>query len=95
MLRDLRRNLDRELDFRLEAENAARLMKSLGGRKGITVPRVVPEVGLRCFAVLSRTTKCELPQVLLWGSMPGLDLQRAGQKATRRAQGHTCNDLGC
>ena len=53
MLRDLRRNLDRELDFRLEAENAARLMKSLGGRKGITVPRVVPEVGLRKLAVMS------------------------------------------
>ena len=51
MLRDLRRNLDRELDFRLEAENAARLMKSLGGRKGITVPRIVPEVDLRSLAV--------------------------------------------
>lgn len=67
MLRDLRRNLDRELDFRLEAENAARLMKSLGGRKGITVPRIVPEVGLCLFAAMGTQDRngVQLAQKLL------------------------------
>ncbi|DBA66857.1 TPA: hypothetical protein ACH3X2_001991 [Trebouxia sp. C0005] len=44
VLDDLRRNLAIELDFRLEAENAAKLMHFFQGRRNITAPAVIPEV---------------------------------------------------
>lgn len=46
VLDDLRRNLALELDFRLEAENAGKLMQLLSRRKDVTAPAVIPQVGL-------------------------------------------------
>ena len=46
VLDDLRRNLALELDFRLEAENAAKLMQLLSRRKDVTAPAVIPQVSL-------------------------------------------------
>ena len=48
VLDDLKRNLDLELDFRLEAENATKLMQFFRGRNNITAPAVIPEVNLCC-----------------------------------------------
>ncbi len=48
VLDDLRRNLALELDFRLEAENAAKLMHFFRGRRNITAPAVIPEVKVYC-----------------------------------------------
>ena len=59
VLDDLKRNLDLELDFRLEAENATKLMQFFRGRNNITAPAVIPEVNcaalheLRCTASLT------------------------------------------
>ena len=44
VLDDLRHNLALELDFRLEAENAAKLMQLMGPRTDIIVPAVIPQV---------------------------------------------------
>ncbi len=46
VLDDLRRNLALELDFRLEAENAAKLMHFFRSRRNITAPAVIPEVNV-------------------------------------------------
>ncbi|DBB14885.1 TPA: hypothetical protein ACH3X3_004486 [Trebouxia sp. C0006] len=47
VLDDLRRNLALELDFRLEAENAAKLMHFFRGRRNITAPAVIPELSTK------------------------------------------------
>lgn len=47
VLDDLRRNLDLELDFRLEAENATKLMQFFRGRRNITAPAVIPELSTK------------------------------------------------
>ena len=52
VLDDLRRNLALELDFRLEAENAAKLMHFFRGRRSITAPAVIPEVKVFYSSVL-------------------------------------------
>ncbi len=52
VLDDLRRNLALELDFRLEAENAAKLMHFFRGRRNITAPAVIPEVNVYSSSVL-------------------------------------------
>jgi len=44
VLSELRANLAKELDFRLEASNAQRLAAAFAGRRGIAVPQPVPEV---------------------------------------------------
>ena len=49
---DLRRNLDLELDFQLEAENASKLMHLLRGRKDVTAPAAIPHVRLQTLLML-------------------------------------------
>lgn len=44
VLDDLRRNLDLELDFQLEAENASKLACLLKGRKDVIAPAAIPHV---------------------------------------------------
>ena len=44
VLDDLRRNLDLELDFQLEAENASKLACLLKGRKDVIAPGAIPHV---------------------------------------------------
>lgn len=44
VLSKLRANLAKELDFRLEADNAQRLAAAFAGRRGVAVPLPVPEV---------------------------------------------------
>ena len=39
-------NLEKELDFRLEADNARRLSHSFAGNRGVAVPRPIPQVPL-------------------------------------------------
>ena len=48
VLEELRRNLAKELDFRLEAGNAQLLAAAMAGRRSVAVPRPVPEVGGCC-----------------------------------------------
>ncbi|EIE24434.1 ABC1-domain-containing protein [Coccomyxa subellipsoidea C-169] len=44
VLTELRQNLAKELDFRLEAANAQRLAAAFAGRRGVAVPLPVPEL---------------------------------------------------
>ena len=44
VLEDLRRNLDLELDFQLEAENASKLARLLRGRRDVIAPAAIPHV---------------------------------------------------
>lgn len=41
------RKLQQELDFRIEARNAARLKECMAGRRDVAVPRLVPELSGR------------------------------------------------
>jgi aarF domain-containing kinase len=61
VLDDLRRNLALELDFRLEAENAAKLMHFFRGRRNITAPAVIPEVKVYYSSVLRPVYCVQLP----------------------------------
>ncbi|CAL8467426.1 g6964 [Coccomyxa elongata] len=44
VLSELRANLAKELDFRLEADNAQHLAAAFAGRRGVAVPQPVPEL---------------------------------------------------
>ena len=55
VLEELRRNLAKELDFRLEAGNAQRLAAAMAARRSVAVPKPVPEVGW------ARLLGCALP----------------------------------
>ncbi len=68
VLTELRQNLAKELDFRLEAANAQRLAAAFAGRRGVAVPLPVPEVGLPSNTDLN-DVKTEHPQNL--GNAPG------------------------
>jgi predicted unusual protein kinase regulating ubiquinone biosynthesis (AarF/ABC1/UbiB family) len=46
VLSELRKNLAKELDFRLEASNAQQLAHAFAGSRGVKVPQPVPEVAV-------------------------------------------------
>jgi len=55
VLDDLRQNLALELDFRLEAENASKLLHFFRGRKDVTAPAVIPQVHSQTVPALQHT----------------------------------------
>ena len=43
ILQELKQNLDKELDFRLEARNAERLSSCMAGLRRVAIPKPVPQ----------------------------------------------------
>jgi ubiquinone biosynthesis protein len=66
------RSITGELDFRKEADNAARLRELLDGAPEVRVPRVYPEWTRKTLLVLERVNGCRLS-----------DLDEAGRRAAR------------
>ena len=65
VLSELRANLAKELDFRLEAVNAQRLAAAFAGRRGIAVPQPVPEVHCMGACPVSCASACKSCQTTL------------------------------
>lgn len=65
VLEDLRRNLDLELDFQLEAENASKLARLFKGRRDVIAPAAIPQVSLMHCMVsqLCLFHQCSSPQL--------------------------------
>ena len=57
----LGKNLRKELDFRVEAQNAARLAACMAGNSCVAVPQAVPEASL----YLTAHAPCGIPEFLL------------------------------